>query len=425
MDNSRVQVFILAGARLADTIGNGFLIVLLPAYLSSSVFSLSFSIGPVFLASGTMIGIAVSAYSYVSAGLQPYTGRLTDRVGNRRIFVFVGLSIVGVGSFLYPFAETYGYVISLHAIQGFGAALALPASMGIVNDITRQSDRGGNMGIFNSVRLLGYVIGPVLGGFLISNGPYLVALRGFSAEISGFQVAFWGAGLFAFVGVALVLAFVTEPTTESTTTENSRSLMILGRNQLLHPVFALAVATFLMSMTVDLIVALQSDINAHIGQTASEFGLQYSALILAVVLLMVPFGMASDRFGRKPFLLGGVVLLIPMIIVQGFIESAFLMIGARFVQGIAMSMAFTPALAFAGDFANSGQSAQWITMITAAYGFGRASGPAVGGFLGSFGYTIPFLAGGLISIVAMILIVTQVTRISQPQQVPSTTSPDS
>lgn len=408
MDESRVQVFVLAGARLADTIGNGFLIVLLPAYLSSSIFSSSLSTGPFFVASGTMIGIAVSAYSYVSAGLQPYTGRLTDRVGNRRTFVFVGLSIVGTGSLLYPFAETYSYVITLHAIQGFGAALALPASMAIINDITCQSERGGNMGIFNSVRLLGYVVGPVLGGFLITNGPYVLAVKGFSVQISGFQVAFWGAGFFAFAGMALVITFVTEPTSRSTTTENSRSLTILGQNQLLHPVFALAVAVFLMSITVDLIVALQSNINAHIGQTASEFGLQYSALILAVVLLMVPFGMASDRFGRKPFLLGGVVLLIPMIVVQGFIQSELLMIGARFTQGIAMSMAFTPALAFAGDFANSGQSARWIAMITSAYGFGRASGPAVGGFLGSFGYTVPFLAGGLISMLAMILIVTQV-----------------
>jgi len=418
-------VFILAGARLADTIGNGFLIVLLPAYLSSSVFSPSLSIGPVFLASGTMIGIAVSAYSYVSAGLQPYTGRLTDRVGDRRMFVFVGLSIVGVGSLLYPFVETYGYVIALHAIQGFGAALALPASMAIVNDMTRQSKRGGNMGIFNSVRLLGYVIGPVLGGFLITNGPYTLMLRGFSVELSGFQLAFWEAGFFAFAGMALVIAFVSEPPSQPTKTENSRSFTILGRNQLLHPVFALAVAVFLMSITVDLIVALQSDINAHIGQTALEFGVQYSALILAVVLLMVPFGMASDRFGRKPFLLGGVVLLIPMIVVQGFIQSELVMIGARFIQGIAMSMAFTPALAFAGDFANSGQSARWIAMITSAYGFGRASGPAVGGFLGSFGYTIPFLAGGLISIVAMLLIITQVRHTPQPQQVPSTTSLDS
>ncbi|WP_372479876.1 MFS transporter [Halomicrobium sp. HM KBTZ05] len=425
MNESRAQVFVLAGARLADTTGNGFLIVLLPAYLSSSLFSPSLSAGPIFLASGTMIGIAVSAYSYVSAGLQPYTGRLSDWVGVRRPFVLLGLGIVGVGNLLYPLAETYGYVVAVHAIQGLGAALALPASMAIINDITRRSNRGGNMGIFNSIRLLGYVIGPVLAGFLITNGPYTLSFGGFSSQISGFQIAFWGAGCFAFIGMALVVAFVTEPAVQPTTEENKTSLTILGHNQLFHPVFALAIATFLMSVTVDLIVALQSDINSHLGQTASEFGLQYSALIMAVVLLIIPFGIASDRFGRRPFLLGGVVLLIPVIAVQGFIQSELLMVAARFTQGIAMAMAFAPSLAFAGDFASSGQSGQWMAVITSAYGFGRASGPAIGGFLGSFGYVIPFLAGGLISVIAMLLIVTQVGYSDRFQPVPGGVTSDS
>lgn len=101
------------------------------------------------------------------------------------------------------------------------------------------------------------------------------------------------------------------------------------------------------------------------------------------------------------------------------------MVGARFTQGIAMSMAFAPSLAFAGDFASSGQSAQWMAVITSAYGFGRASGPAIGGFLGGFGYMMPFLAGGLISVVAMLLIATQVGHTNWSQPVPSSVTSDS
>lgn len=409
MDRSRRRILVLAVARLTDTVGNGILIVLLPPYLGNELLSADVAAGPVVLTSGTAIGVAVSVYSFVSAGLQRFTARLSDWVGRQRLFVLVGLGIVGACNFIFPLAATYWQVVAVHALQGVGAALALPASMALVNDITSQVDRGGNMGLFNSIRLLGYVIGPVLGGTLIASGPYALTVGGVALSASGFVMAFWIAGMFVSLGLGLVGVFVSEPDRQATN-EEPRSLSIRGERQLLHPVFALGVATFCISMTVDLVVALQSEINTHLGQSSATFGMQYAALVGAIVLLMVPCGAASDRFGHRPFLLAGTALLVPMILVQGYIRSELVMIVARFGQGTALAMAFTPALSFAGDFATGGDSGQWLAVITSAYGLGRASGPILGGLVGQLGYTVPFLLGGALAVIAFGLIATQVRQ---------------
>jgi MFS family permease len=413
MDHSRRQILVLAIARLTDTVGNGILIVLLPAYLGSELLFSDVAVGPVVLTSGTVIGVAVSIYSFVSAGLQRFTGKLSDWVGQRRLFVLAGLGIVGVCNFVFPLTTTYWQVLLVHAFQGVGAAFALPASMALVNDITSGADRGGDMGIFNSIRLLGYVVGPILGGTLIAGGPYRLALSRVSLSASGLEMAFWIAGLFVCLGLGLVGVCVSEPE-RKVSDDESGSLTIRGDGQLLHPVFALGVATFCVSITVDLVVALQSEINAQLSQGSAAFGMQYAALISAIILLMVPCGAASDRFGRRAFLLAGAALLVPTILVQGFIRSELVMIVARFAQGTAIAMAFTPALSFAGDFATSGNSGQWLAVITSAYGLGRASGPILGGLVGQLGYAAPFLLGGTLGVIAFGLVVTQVKQPAGP-----------
>ncbi|NNC25257.1 MFS transporter, partial [Salinisphaera sp. USBA-960] len=74
------------------------------------------------------------------------------------------------------------------------------------------------------------------------------------------------------------------------------------------------------------------------------------------VLLQAPIGSASDSYGRKPFIFYGLLLLAPATAVQGFVTEPWMMVLARFIQGVAGAAVFAPALALAGDYARAGQS---------------------------------------------------------------------
>jgi MFS family permease len=76
------RIITLAIARMVDSFGNSFLIVVLPLYIASGAVS-----GGTFGASEALItGIILSAFGFFNSFLQPFTGRISDRFGRRKLF---------------------------------------------------------------------------------------------------------------------------------------------------------------------------------------------------------------------------------------------------------------------------------------------------------------------------------------------------
>jgi MFS family permease len=173
-------------------------------------------------------------------------------------------------------------------------------------------------------------------------------------------------------------------------------------------VFVLGLGTLFMALTIALYATLQETINARLGQGSTLFGLQFSAVVIANVLLQVPIGRWSDEYGRRPFLLAGFVILVPSVLAQGIVTDPLLMLVARFVQGVAVACVFAPALALAGDLAREGQSGTQLSVLTMAFGLGVAFGPLVSGFLVSYGFVVPFAFGAGLAAVALALVFSQV-----------------
>ncbi|ELY61259.1 major facilitator superfamily protein [Natronolimnohabitans innermongolicus JCM 12255] len=76
------RVLALACARMADGIGNSFLIIVIPLYVASDVVS-----GATFgLSEAMIIGIILSLFGFVNSSVQPLTGRFSDRLGRRKLY---------------------------------------------------------------------------------------------------------------------------------------------------------------------------------------------------------------------------------------------------------------------------------------------------------------------------------------------------
>jgi MFS family permease len=125
-------------------------------------------------------------------------------------------------------------------------------------------------------------------------------------------------------------------------------------------------------------------------------------------VLQVPIGQASDRYGRRPFIVAGFVLLIPTTFIQGLVTEPLVMIAVRLGQGVAVAMVFAPALALAGDLAGEGQSGTQLSVLTMAFGLGVAIGPLASGFLYGFGFVYPFAFGAVLAAIGLVFVYTQV-----------------
>jgi MFS family permease len=104
---------------------------------------------------------------------------------------------------------------------------------------------------------------------------------------------------------------------------------------------------------------------------------------------------------------------------QGVVTDPLLMLGARFVQGVAVAFVFAPSLALAGDLAREGQSGTQLSILTMAFGLGVALGPLVSGFLVSFGFLVPFAFGTGLAVLALALVFTQVEETIDAGEAPS------
>jgi MFS family permease len=406
------RVIALGLARMADALGNSFLIIVLPLYIASGQVSidalvggevLGFVVGQEFL-----IGLVLSLFGFLNSFGQPFTGRLSDRLGRRKAFVLFGLVLFAIGSVAYPFLSDYWSIVVARGFQGIGAAFSVPATVALVNDYARSdSERGGNFGVFNTFRLIGFGFGPIVAGIVIRFGPYATPL----GTLSGFNAAFGIAVLGALVSFALVYALVNDPPAIDAEAGDDLSVRILGGAGpgALDSVFVLGLGTFFMATTIALFAPLEAPIRTRLGEGTFLFSVQFAAVVIANVLLQIPIGNASDTYGRRPFLLAGFVILIPSVLAQGYVSTPFTMLAARLLQGVAVALVFAPSLALAGDLARKGRSGTTLSILTMAFGLGVAVGPLAAGFLYNVGsLATPFTVGAAAAVVALLLVYTQV-----------------
>jgi MFS family permease len=413
------RVMILGLARMVDSLGNSFLIVVLPLYLSSGLVT-----GDFFGLSTTLItGIILGMFGFFNSLGQPFAGRLTDRAGKRKVFVVAGLAILAVATFAYTLVHSYAAIIVIRAVQGLGVALTIPAVIALVNEYAGDAGRrGGNMGTYNTFRLIGFGSGPVVSGVVLNAAPFSFTVLGRTLTFSGFETAFYVAVLGSVISLVLVGLFVRDPEETEATAADELDISAFSdeSEHTLDPVFALAVASLFVAIGIALITPLETHINDHLDQGATLFGIEFAAFTISQAVLQIPIGSLSDRYGRKPFIFWGLVLLVPATLAQGLVTTPSGMIIARLVQGIGGAMEFAPALALAGDLAKRGTSGTTLSLITMTFGLGVAIGPIAAGYLISFGYVVPFAVGAVLAGLGAIIVYTQVEETITTESDPST-----
>jgi len=109
-----------------------------------------------------------SAYSLVYAVLLITAGRLGDIYGPRRLFM-IGLAVFTAASLASGLSQTSGQLIAFRAVQGLGAALLAPQGLAMITSILPPDRRGPAFAATGIMSGLGVLLGPTLGGFIVTH----------------------------------------------------------------------------------------------------------------------------------------------------------------------------------------------------------------------------------------------------------------
>jgi len=153
-------------------------------------------------------------------------------------------------------------------------------------------------------------------------------------------------------------------------------------------------------------------INFHIGLLTSIYP-------LFQLLFVIFWGKLSDRYGRKPIIIIGLIGFIIMQVLTGLATSITMLYVARIIGGILTSSIIPVSNAYLSDITSDTQRTKIMAWSGMAYSSGIIFGPVLGGLLSqtdvhwnySFGqfhldrFTVPFLLAALLGFFVLLSII--------------------
>ncbi|MZI93741.1 MFS transporter [Vibrio sp. CAIM 722] len=118
-------------------------------------------------ANKTQLGLIVSLYGLAFAISLAMSGRLGDRYGRKKLFMY-GIASFAIASFICGLAPSIYLLIAARILQGIAAAMLMPQILATIH-VTLHGERHSKaIGIYGSVGGLSFIIGQILGGWLVS-----------------------------------------------------------------------------------------------------------------------------------------------------------------------------------------------------------------------------------------------------------------
>jgi EmrB/QacA subfamily drug resistance transporter len=152
------RIYVLIAAILASAMG-----FIDGAVLSIAIPALRADLGAG-LAEATWIS---NAYLLFLSSLLLIGGAAGDRFGIKRVFA-IGIGLFVVASMVCAIAPTPLLLIIARSVQGVGAALMVPGSLAIIAAAYPRDQRGWAIGIWAAASSLTTILGPIIGGFLLT-----------------------------------------------------------------------------------------------------------------------------------------------------------------------------------------------------------------------------------------------------------------
>ena len=334
------------------------------------------------------LGLLLAVYDGAEVALKPVFGSLADRIGARPVLLG-GLLAFAAASAAFVIAGNPAWVGLARFGQGAAAAAFSPAAGVLVSRLTPPGGQGRGFGRYGAWKGLGYTLGPLLGGVLITAGGYNLLFT--TLAVLGVAVAGWA--------MVMVPGVAPLPRARQTAADLARRLTSTA---FVRPTLALAAATGALSVGVGFLPV----IGAERGLSPLITGAIVSLLAAAAALVQPRAGRARDdgRIGDRTGLATGLIVaasgcaavLIPG--VAGLITAAVLI-------GIGVGL-ITP-IGFAYLAATAPKERLGQTMGSAEVGreLGDAGGPLLVGALAAAITLTPALLvfGGLLTATAGLL----------------------
>jgi EmrB/QacA subfamily drug resistance transporter len=349
----------------------------------------------------------------------PLAGWLSERFGSKRVWM-VSVAVFAAGSALCGIAWSAGSLIFFRVLQGFGGGLILPVGMSVLAQTAGPRHMGRVMSVIGVPMLLGPVLGPVLGGLIVTNAPWqwifyvnvpiavlslILAARLLNSDqgradpgkLDWLGVALLSPGLAAVVfglaetetsgglrspivwgpvaaGLVLILAFVRHALRVRRPLIDVRLFRSTGFSAAAASVFLLGAALFGAMLLLPLYYQVDR------GESALNAGLLMAPQGIGAALVMPISGRLTDRIGGGRVALFGIALMtltmVPLVAVGPTSSYTWLAL-VLLVRGVGLGCSMMPTMASAYAVVRSDQVPGATSVLNTLQRLGGSIGTAL------------------------------------------------
>src|SRR5438067_1096420 len=162
-------------------------------------------------------------------------------------------------------------------------------------------------------------------------------------------------------------------------------------------------AAFTDIVAYSIAVPVLPHLSRQLGASPTMIGLLFASFGVTLLTVSMPMGAVSDRIGRKPPMIGGLVALAAATLLFAFADSLPWLFAARLVQGAADAVTWVVGFALLADLYGPSERGRVTGIVMSGASFAFMVGPSIGGWLYQIGgMRLPFLGVAAFAVVATV-----------------------
>lgn len=181
---------------------------------------------------------------------------------------------------------------------------------------------------------------------------------------------------------------------------------------------------FLICLGMSLIFPVMPFIKNEYHFSAFDMGVMSSLFAFVQFIASPIVGRISDKTGRKPMLVWGLLVFSIAEFVFALSQRLWLFDLSRAVDGLSAAMFVPTSMALAADLTSVKDRAKVIGWLSAAFSGGLILGPGLGGILANISYKFPFWVAGILGIISTVVAVILLPKDSDERFKSSTKNPE-
>lgn len=388
--------------------GRPFLALLLVGFLGRLGYEMLRSpVSPLFAqhlgAPVAIIGLIVASATISGIFVKLPSGALADVVGYKRLIV-AGSVVKATGPFFYLPISVWQLLIPVRLFHGLATAIYAPAASALVASMYPKQ-RAERLGVYSAAENAGIVLGPAVGGLVLF--------------YSTFNTAFLVSGAIGIVALLVAFSVPADQPKPETSSVLEPLLKRLGRGvgEIVSspPILAASVVEATIFFGFGTLQAYLPLYALTIHFNTAQIGFLFAAQGVTSIAGRPTIGRLSDRIGRTPMIVAGVLADAAMVALIPHFNSfpILLVISAIFGLGTAAVTPSTTALI--ADLVRSARYGSAMGVFGSIWDTGHAAGPIISGLLlAAFGYVFAFSTVAVVMVVALAMFLLVITRYRPP-----------